>query len=263
MTKAEKKYNSVNPDPQNTSQILVCLALVLPLAAYLWSGSTMRYSGDEYFYGYDQNKQGFISHQLYSYQRTMINNGNRYSSTLFSNLGDLFGPASAAVMPGLAILFWVTGLFLLLRELGKILLLKTKWLTRLALALFTVFMCICLAPSLLQDLYWRTAILTYLPPVVRLVMSIAILLAAGACVPRIAPCIVIEAQPMRSWAIGWDARHPEIRRAISDGESRLTCGLLPSVIPWIAEPSSDTHAWYNDCAAGWCGDKSISAVEMP
>jgi hypothetical protein len=62
MTKAEKKYNSANPDPQNTSQILVCLALVLPLAAYLWKGFIMRYSGDEYFYGIDQNKQGFISH---------------------------------------------------------------------------------------------------------------------------------------------------------------------------------------------------------
>jgi hypothetical protein len=166
MTRSISKDRPTRIHLRNLILILVCLALLMPLAAYIWSGSLMRYSGDDYCYGSELNKRGFLQNQVYSYQHPMRYNGNRYSATLFSNLGDLLGPASGAVMPGLAIILWVAGSFLMIRKLGKLLRLEIGRLTGLVFAEFFVLMCIYLAPYLMQDLFWRSAMLTYLAPVI-------------------------------------------------------------------------------------------------
>ncbi len=146
--------------------IFVCIVLLLPLVAYCWVGNYMRYSGDDYCYGESLVENGFIKNQVHSYLNPMPFNGNRYSLTLFSNIGDLFGPVSSAVMPGLAILFWVAGIWLLFDEIGKLLQLKRVALLQLILAAFTVFITLYQAPFLMQNLYWRAAMLTYLAPVI-------------------------------------------------------------------------------------------------
>jgi hypothetical protein len=159
-------------------QILVCLALLAPLTAYAWTGSFMRYSGDDYCYGDAMVLNGFLNNQIYSYLHPMAYNGNRYSLTLFSNIGDLFGPVSGAVMPGLAILFWVAGIWLLLNELGRLVHVKLDHLVKLMLAELLVFLCIYQAPYLIQDIYWRTAMLCYLAPVICLTWLIYLLISS-------------------------------------------------------------------------------------
>jgi hypothetical protein len=149
-------------------QVLVCTALLAPLVFYAWEGTFMRYSGDDYCYASAMVDHGLIGNQVESYFHVANYNGNRYSLTLFSNLADLLGALSGAIMPGLAIVLWVAGTFLLLRGLGKLLNLKTGGLIVLQLAIFLVFICLYQAPYLIQDLFWRSAMFTYLAPIIGL-----------------------------------------------------------------------------------------------
>jgi predicted lipid-binding transport protein (Tim44 family) len=128
----------------------------------------MRYSGDDYCYASAMVDHGLIGNQVESYFHVANYNGNRYSLTLFSNLGDLLGPLSGAIMPGLAIVLWVAGTFLLLRGLGKLIILKTVGLIVFQMASFLVFICLYQAPYLIQDLFWRSAMLAYLAPIISL-----------------------------------------------------------------------------------------------
>jgi hypothetical protein len=157
-------------------QVLVCTALLAPLVFFAWEGTFMRYSGDDYCYASAMVDHGLIGNQVESYFHVANYNGNRYSLTLFSNLADLLGALSGAIMPGLAIVLWVLGTFLLLRELSKLLNVKTSGWVKLQMAAFLVFICLYQAPVLLQDLFWRTAMLTYLAPVICLTWLIGLLL---------------------------------------------------------------------------------------
>jgi hypothetical protein len=179
MTRSDRKRDKRYAQIRIVILIVTCIGLLLPLAAYAWGGSFMRYSGDDYCYGSELVQNGFINNQIYSYFHTLEYNGNRYSLTLFSNIGDLFGAVSGAAMPAMAIAFWVIGLFLMLGEVAKWFWVKTDWLVRLSLAEFMVFMCLYLAPLLIQVLFWRSAMLTYLAPVICLVWVIWLCLRYG------------------------------------------------------------------------------------
>jgi hypothetical protein len=489
MNRSDRKWDYRYTQMRFVILIITCIGLLLPLAAYAWGGSFMRYSGDDYCYGKELVNRGFLSNQIFSYSHTMEYNGNRYSLTLLSNIGDLFGAVAGAAMPGLAIAFWVAGIFLMLGEAAKSLRLKMDWLIRICLAEFLVFMCLYLAPLLIQVLFWRSAMLTYLAPVICLVwviwlclrygnfeqgmiyllpgicflsflsagfsetgavlqsvtfifalvgialfwkqdllhrrrallacsmallgvlvgmlfllfspsnagrigdyphpglpqlisltlthgftfmieslkgyplpslvtlafsaaiaMEVAsqypnnknglkkwlivcgliiivsyilvaataapsvlarsaypeprawmpgrsamtaglilfgisagmffrgvvkptktfhlvitgvILLGVGAYALRAVPRIVTEVQPLHAWAVGWDARDQAIRNAIDAGETEMVVQRLPMIIQWVNELTDDPHAWYNECAAGWYGVDSISAMWEP
>jgi hypothetical protein len=149
-------------------QVLVCFALLAPLVFYSWEGTFMRYSGDDYCYASAMVDHGLIGNQVESYIHTANYNGNRYSLTLFSNLADLLGSSSGAIMPGLAIVLWSAGTFFLLGGLGKLFNLKTGKLIVFQMAIFLVFICLYQAPYLIQDLFWRSAMLAYLVPIISL-----------------------------------------------------------------------------------------------
>lgn len=128
----------------------------------------MRYSGDDYCYASAMVDHGLIGNQVESYFHVANYNGNRYSLTLFSNLADLLGSLSGAIMPGLAIVLWIAGTFLLLSKLGRLINLRTGRLIVFQLAVFLVFICLYLAPYLVQDLFWRSAMFAYLAPIISL-----------------------------------------------------------------------------------------------
>lgn len=146
--------------------MLLVLILAVPLVAYAYMGTFMRYSGDDYCYAWILRQNGFWNAQVVSYLQVSMYNGNRYSLTLFSGLGDLIGPIASGLLPGLAVLLMVMGLALVLRKImlwGGI---STDWLPGILGAEFLSLMTLIQAPDLYQILYWRTAMLTYLAPVI-------------------------------------------------------------------------------------------------
>jgi hypothetical protein len=93
-------------------------------------------------------------------------NGNRFSLTLFSSIGDLLGPLSGALMPSLAILMWVGGLFFFSKRIYHRLNSNAPWTISLLVSLVIIFLTLYQAPSIHQILYWRSGMLPYLAPMV-------------------------------------------------------------------------------------------------
>lgn len=155
---------------------LVCLAFWVPIFGYAYNGSFMRLSGDDYCYAGVMRRFGFWEMQSHSYLEETTYNGNRYALTLFSSIGDLFGPLSGAVYPFLATVLWVIAIWLVVR-------LAFRWFRwsvgRLETLLITeafVFSTLYQAPDLSQILYWRTGMLTYLAPLVTGTFLLALIL---------------------------------------------------------------------------------------
>lgn len=145
---------------------IVCVAFLLPLVSYGVMGLFMRYSGDDYCYGASLTQYGFGQAQIYSYMHKMPYHGNRFSLTFFSLLSDLFGPYANALLPSLFILLWLMGWFILIRQLFMAQNLRIRWLEDTALSACVVFFTLYLAPTLPQNLYWRSGMLPYLAPLV-------------------------------------------------------------------------------------------------
>jgi len=129
-------------------------------------GSFMRLIGDDYCYAATLRHFGFWLTQWQSYVAIGGYNGNRYSLNLFSSLVDLFGPHANAVIPGLAILLWLTSLAWAWRNGTRLAGIHAFPLAGLLWAEILVFFTLSLAPDLDQSLYWRTGMLTYLAPVI-------------------------------------------------------------------------------------------------
>jgi hypothetical protein len=150
--------------------------VLVPLIAYAVNGSYMRYSGDDYCYAGVLVKFGFLKAQWLSYTQISTYNGNRFGLTLFSNLGDLFGPLDNAAYPGLAIVLWLAAIFVSLKEIAKFTGINLSRSATLLISELIVFFVFYGAPDISQSLYWRTGMLTYLAPLVATTFLISLLL---------------------------------------------------------------------------------------
>ncbi|RPI82545.1 MAG: hypothetical protein EHM41_18100 [Chloroflexi bacterium] len=142
-------------------KIIASAAFLLGLAAFALMGSYMRYSGDDYCYGAVLVRHGFWSAQWHSYIDPVPYNGNRFSLTFFSGLSQLAGPFFNGVLPGFAILLGILGVFLVLRQIAKIVSEKQGVWEQLLPALAIIFFVIQLTPDPVQSLYWRSGMLVY------------------------------------------------------------------------------------------------------
>lgn len=146
--------------------VVVCIIFAIPLAGYGVTGSFMRYSGDDYCYGASLTQYGFLQAQFYSYTHPMPYHGNRFSLTFFSHLADLLGPYANAVLPSLSIVLWLFGWGFLIYQLSDKLGLNIRRIQIIFLTECIVFFTLLLAPTLSQNLYWRSGMLPYLAPLV-------------------------------------------------------------------------------------------------
>jgi len=71
--------------------------------------------------------------------------------------------------------------------------------------------------------------------------------------------VVAEAPSYRRWALAWDARHEAILRARAAGEIDLHIMEIDHIIPFVSELTDEPTFWYNECAAGYYGVRSITA----
>ena len=71
---------------------------------------------------------------------------------------------------------------------------------------------------------------------------------------------LIEREPfMKKWALLWDQRDRQIRKAAQKGESQIHVMALDHPIPWVAELGPDPNANYNVCAQEYYGIPAIIA----
>ena len=134
---------------------------------FLLKGSYSRYLQDDYCYGAEVVRLGFWPVQLHSYFSPMPYNSNRYALTLFSGIAEVLGgPRFSPFITALAIFSWIAGLFYTAFQWHKANHLpKDIWAVWIS-SFIILFFSFLLAPSQYQVLYWRSAILPYLTPVV-------------------------------------------------------------------------------------------------
>ena len=137
-------------------------ALAVPLLGYAFVGSFARYAADDYCWAGVLRTEGFLRAQMLWY----TGYSPRYAFTFLVNLVELAGPAIVPALPAAALVAWLATLtwtFVQFKvRLGR---LKTTT-SAFLLAEATALGCLQSAPDLAQSLYWQTAMLTYLLPLV-------------------------------------------------------------------------------------------------
>lgn len=139
---------------------LTCLALLIPIGVYAWTGTFTRYLADDYCFSAALKNDGFWTAQWNFYQTT----SSRYPVIFLIGLSEFFGDRAITILPALAIIAWVASLWYLLRSLP----LHLPRGSALAGALLIVFICIFQAPNRLQSIYWRSGMPTYTLPLILL-----------------------------------------------------------------------------------------------
>jgi hypothetical protein len=170
-----KIRNFFHPAGKFSWLILAFLSLfVALLTIFALKGFASRYAQDDYCYGYRFKYLGFWKGQVESYFGNPEYSSNRYSLTLSYGVNELLGGTEAVRFVPLAEIIALVAslsylLFLLIRSNKKDVISITA---ASCIAFFTFY----LSPNPYQDLYWLSAIHTYLTPVMLTTLILARLL---------------------------------------------------------------------------------------
>lgn len=152
--------------------IFGALAILLGLLAY--KGIFIRYAADDYCYGAQVQRFGFLKTQSNSYLNQMPFNSNRFSLTFSLSVVEILGASSfAALTPALIIVALIGGIYGLISQLSKLTCTHLDTTSKLILALGIPFFSFLLTPNLYQDLYWISGSFTYTLPLVFILYQIA------------------------------------------------------------------------------------------
>ncbi len=137
------------------------------LGGYAYRGIFSRYLQDDYCYGAEVVALGFFPAQIDSYFHQMPYNSERFSLTLFSGIAEVSGgPRLAPFLAGISIAVWAAALYFAFTQWNLYFQYQFTRLALLACALAVPIFTFFLAPNLYQVLYWRSAMLPYLTPLI-------------------------------------------------------------------------------------------------
>jgi hypothetical protein len=153
------------------------LTFALGLTAFAYFGLFMRPSGDDYCYAAAMNQLGFWRGQVASYMASapVAYHGDRYSLTLFSYVSSALPPKLYGLVPGATIAAWVAGMAWAIYVAARRLKTQRTHLIALYGSVAIAFLTIYQAPDRMQSLYWRSAMLPYLMPIVFLWLALAVI----------------------------------------------------------------------------------------
>jgi hypothetical protein len=96
--------------------ILGVFATLIPLALYAYLGIFSRYGSDDYCISAFYFQKNLVNAMILRYMTAT----SRYTNIIFTGLADkIFGWYNVAILPALMLTLFVLGLYLLLKEMGK------------------------------------------------------------------------------------------------------------------------------------------------
>ena len=155
------------------------LTFSVGILATAYMGSFMRLSGDDYCYGGVVADYGFVRGQIYSYLDHPPYHGNRYSLTFFSGLASLVGPTASAAWPGLTLAGWLAAATWCGTLLARWARLPRPHLLGILGAASVIFLTVYQASDRSQSVYWRSANIPYLTPLVLDALLLGLMLWQG------------------------------------------------------------------------------------
>jgi len=138
------------------AEVVLGVALALPLAVYAATGAYSRYTADDFCWGGILRTDGFVNSQVHWYTQY----SPRYAFTFLVNVTELAGPSIVPALPITAIVVWLALMAWAWTQFG------VRVLHGLVLAEVAVLATLLTAPDLPQSLYWQTGLLTYLLPLI-------------------------------------------------------------------------------------------------
>jgi hypothetical protein len=146
--------------------IAASVAFAAALAAYAYAGTFARYMADDFCMAYELARNGFLASQAYWFTTFF----GRYSSTAAVNLAELIGPRIVPFLPALALGAWLLIAVWTVLQLAKVLHLARPRLASFLSGSLIVFVALNCLPNIVQVLYWQTAMLTYVAPLIFLTL---------------------------------------------------------------------------------------------
>jgi hypothetical protein len=140
------------------------VVLTLILAVYARAGFFTRYWADDYCFTAPLKAFGFFKAQWHFY----FNSSDRFSTLPVIGISEIFGLKAIQFLPGIVIVLWWAGCFVLIRNLFQSLKLNFSRLESGVIAGVIVFLTIFQAPDLYQSLFWRSGLVTYSLPLAML-----------------------------------------------------------------------------------------------
>lgn len=149
-----------------TILLLILLALfIVLLTGYAIAGFSSRYLADDYCNDVEFMQHGFWYGQIHSYLNPMPYSNERYSLTLKSGIDWLMGGVRfVPFMPLLSMIFWVLAVFYAVRQVARYSSYPLSFLITAFISVCLIFFTLYLAPNRYQVLFWRSAMNTYLMP---------------------------------------------------------------------------------------------------
>lgn len=145
-------------------------AMLLAVGMYAYLGWFSRYLSDDYC---EAVRVGHASSPIAAvFERYTIENWPRatmrYSNLLFVGFSEKLGGLSMPLTTSAAILLWVLGLTLAIREIRRFL--NLEWMLSIDLFLGAAvgYISLLQAPNLFQTIYWRSSMMTHFAPLVAL-----------------------------------------------------------------------------------------------
>ena len=135
------------------------------LLLFIYLSVYNRYWADDWCYNADFRNKGFLQ-TVAGYAYDVTYTPSRYSVTVFAGLLQAFEVAGVQWMTPLTIIFWVTGLVWLFRNVARLAGFQSATPLMIFFPALIVYFSIYLTPHLYQSLYWRTGMLTYTTPLV-------------------------------------------------------------------------------------------------
>jgi Family of unknown function (DUF6056) len=136
----------------------VAAVLILTLALYAYLGRFARYLADDYAEKVALAVRGYWAQQVAEYQRQ----GGRFSAGAAMDAAALLNEFFVRLLPGLLLLLWVVAVTAAVKSIVP----SIGRLASVTLALGIVFITLHITPSPFLSLYWMTASLIYIPPLV-------------------------------------------------------------------------------------------------
>ncbi len=146
---------------------LLTILFSATIAVYGFSAAQSRLLQDDYCYFSILDENHFFQSQFHSYTSVTTYSGNRYSLTFNMGLIDLLGGVKVyPVLPCIIILFWLTGLFFLIKTLLQFLNISIESWKVFLISELLVLSNLILTPNWIQVFYWPSGRVPYLTPTI-------------------------------------------------------------------------------------------------
>jgi hypothetical protein len=220
------------------AECVVGAVLTVTLAGYMLLGNYTRYVADDYGTAIAVRLRGFWAQQVAAYRLT----DGHFVATALQTAMSLVNPVVVRVLPAVLVVLWVGALTLGLRHLVP----NAGLLGRFVMAEATVYTVLRLVPSPFLTLYWMTASVAFVVPLI--IAAVVVWLISRPSTPRKPAAIVLAVIGLLAFIASGEAEVYTVAAFVA-WTLALAVAIAPFAPAWRAKLPQLGAAWIGATAA--------------